>query len=369
MKELLIGIDGDALRAPLSGVGHYIFNLARELDTLLPQASFIAYSRLPATKVQLPSPRWQLRSESVEAFRRIPSFLWLKTRGRAMCLKDHLDVFWAGRTIHPGLNGSVRTISSVHDLNHLLAPETMQFQSRWSSRLWYRSDLLNASCVLTNSTGTAERLRSMLGVKAHGVVYPGVTPQFHPSQSSLAVEIPDRLARLGVKPPYLLSVATSEPRKNLDAVLRAFVSLKKEGKLKNHQLVLAGPSGWKNRELTEQLLAARTHNLVLAGYVPDDLMPSLYALSEALLFPSLYEGFGMPVLEARVCGARVVTSDIPELREAGDEHVIYVEPTAEGVKDGILRAINAPKPPPAPGRTWKEAAKVLAGELAKRGDN
>jgi glycosyltransferase involved in cell wall biosynthesis len=98
-------------------------------------------------------------------------------------------------------------------------------------------------------------------------------------------------------------------------------------------------------------------------------MPSLYALSEALLFPSLYEGFGMPVLEARVCGARVVTSDIPELREAGDEHVIYVEPTAEGVKDGILRAINAPKPPPAPGRTWKEAAKVLAGELAKRGDN
>jgi glycosyltransferase involved in cell wall biosynthesis len=363
MTSLSIGIDGDALRAPLSGVGQYIFNLARELDALLPEAFFIAYSRLPAGRVRLPSPRWQLRTEPLPAFRRVPSFVWLKTRARAMCVSDKLDVFWAGRSLHPRLNEGVRTVSSVHDLNHLVVPETMQFQSRWSNRLWFRGDLLEADCVLANSNGTAQRLRSVIGAKVSGVVWPGVTPQYRPSRSTSEIEIPERLTRLGVKRPYLLSVATPEPRKNLIAVLRAFIDLKKEGKLREHQLVLAGPTGWKNRALSERLGEARAHGLVLAGYVPDDLMPTLYGQADALVFPSLYEGFGMPVLEARACGARVVTTNIPELREAGDEYVVYVEPTLEGIKAGILEAIASSQPPPVLGRTWKESASILAHAL------
>jgi glycosyltransferase involved in cell wall biosynthesis len=365
MTSLRIGIDGDALRAPLSGVGYYIFNLCRELDALLPEALFIAYSRLPAPAVLLPSPRWQLRTEPFVAFRRLPSFLWLKTRCRAMCASDRVDVFWAGRTLHPRLEGGVHTVSTVHDLNHLVVPETMQFQSRWSSRLCFRGDILTADCVLANSFGTAERIRTMVGAEVSDVVLPGVTPQFHLSQSAREIEIPENLSCLGVKRPYLLSVATPEPRKNLDAVLRAYVDLKRNGKLGEHQLVLAGPTGWKNRALRQRLDEARAHSLVLAGYVPDELMPFLYAGADALVFPSLYEGFGMPVLEARACGTRVVTTDIPELREAGDEYVIYVQPTLEGIKAGILRAIGLPKPPPAAGRTWNEAARILARALCE----
>jgi glycosyltransferase involved in cell wall biosynthesis len=363
MTSLRIGVDGDALRAPLSGVGHYIFNLCRELDALMPKALFTAYSRLPASAILLPSSRWKLRSEPVAAFRRLPSFVWLKTRCRAMCAADKVEVFWAGRTLHPRLNSGVRTVCSVHDLNYLVVPETMQFQSRWSSRLWFRKDILTADRVLANSQGTAERIRRMVGAEVSGVVLPGVTPQFQPSQLSGEMEIPESLTRRGLKRPYLLSVATAEPRKNLEVVLRAFIELKKDGELGEHQLVLAGPTGWKNRVLSERLDEARGHGLVMAGYVPDELMPMLYAGTDALVFPSLYEGFGMPVLEARTCGARVVTTDIPELREAGDEHVIYVQPTLEGVKAGILRAIDQPKPPSAVHRTWTGAARVLARSL------
>jgi glycosyltransferase involved in cell wall biosynthesis len=362
MTSLRIGIDGDALRSPLSGVGYYIFNLCRELDTLLPEATFIAYSRLSAEAVHLPSPRWHLRSEPVNAFRRLPSFAWLKMRCPAMCAADRLEVFWAGRTLHPGLHGGVRTVSTVHDLNHLVVPETMQFQTRWSSQLWFRGDLRAADCVLANSRGTAERIRQMVGVEVNDVVLPGVTPQFRIS-SSATDQIPEKLARLGVKRPYLLAVATPEPRKNLDAVLRAYIELKSAGKLSGYQLVLAGPAGWKNRALNQRLAEASAHEVVLAGYVPDDLMPMLYAGTDALVFPSLYEGFGMPVLEARACGARVVTTDISELREAGDEHVIYVQPTVEGIKAGILRAIDLPKPPTSVSRSWNEAARVLARAL------
>jgi glycosyltransferase involved in cell wall biosynthesis len=367
MTPLRIGIDGDALRTPLSGVGYYIFNLCRELDALMPEASFTAYSRLTAGAIQLPSDRWQLRSEPVVAFRRLPSFAWLKTRCPAMCATDKVEVFWAGRTLHPGLNGGVRTVCSVHDLNHLVVPETMQFQTRWSNRLWFRRDILNADCVLANSEGTAERIRRMVGAKVSGVVLPGVTPQFHLSHSPDDPEISQNLSRLGAQRPYLLSVATPEPRKNLDTVLCAYIELKKEGKLKEHQLVLAGPTGWKNRALTERLDQARPYGLKLLGYVPDELMPTLYAGADALVFPSLYEGFGMPVLEARSCGARVVTSDLPELREAGDEYVTYVKPTLEGVKAGILEVIGLPKPPASAGRTWKEAAVILAHALSDRG--
>jgi glycosyltransferase involved in cell wall biosynthesis len=363
MTSLRIGIDGDALRTPLSGVGYYIFNLCRELDALMPEASFVAYSRLSAAGVQLPSSRWRLRTEPVAAFRRLPSFVWLKTRCPAMCTSDNVEVFWAGRTLHPRLNGGVRTVCTVHDLNHLVVPETMQFQARWSNRLWFRGDLQAADCVLANSRGTAERIRKMVGVEVSDVVLPGVTPQFRISPSAGEVTIPEKLSRLGVRRPYLLAVATPEPRKNLDAVLRAYIELKSDGKLGEHQLVLAGPTGWKNQALNQRLAAARVHRVVLAGYVPDDLMPILYAGADALVFPSLYEGFGMPVLEARSCGARVVTTDISELREAGDEYVTYVQPTVEGIKAGILRAIDLPKPPAAAGRSWNEAAGVLARAL------
>jgi glycosyltransferase involved in cell wall biosynthesis len=128
-------------------------------------------------------------------------------------------------------------------------------------------------------------------------------------------------------------------------------------------LVLAGPTGWKNHGLKRRLAEASAYGLVLAGYVPDELMPILYSEADALVFPSLYEGFGMPVLEARTCGTRVVTTDIPELREAGDQYVVYAEPSVEGVKGGIMRAISSPKPPPATGHSWKEAAQILAREL------
>jgi len=367
MVLLRIGVDGDALRTPLSGVGYYVFNLCSELEALLPEALFIAYSRLPPGEVLLPSSHWQLRSEPVAVLRYLPSFIWLKTRCRAMCASDALDVFWAGRTLHPRLAGGVRTVCTVHDLNHLVMPKTMQFQTRWSHRFWFRADLFAADCVLANSRGTAERIRSMVGAKVKDIVPPGVKPQFETRLSGHEIELPENLARLGVKRPYLLSVATPEPRKNLETVLRAYIDLKRSGMLSEHQLVLAGPSGWKNRALAQRLREARSFGLVQAGYVPEEFMPQLYAEADALVFPSLYEGFGMPVLEARIAGTRVVTSDIPELREAGDEHAIYVQPTFEGIKAGILHAIRLPKPPPAPGRSWKDAARILARELMQAG--
>jgi glycosyltransferase involved in cell wall biosynthesis len=359
MKTLRIGIDGEGLRKPLSGVGQYIYNLCAELERLWPEAQFFAYARLPAERLALPSPRWVLRREAVPALRRLPSFLWLRTRGAALCRADGLDVFWAGRSLHPRLAG-VRTVCTVHDLNHLLVPETMEWPTRISHGLWFSGDLKRADAVLTNSRGTAQRLQEMLRIATDDVVLPGLHERFRPSFDEPA------LRELGIVPPYLLSVATLEPRKNVGTLLQAFLQLRRSGELRDHRLVLVGARGWQDRALEAELIAARDEGVVVTGYVSDALMPALYTAADALVCPSLYEGFGMPVLEARACGTRIVVADSPELREAGGPDAVAVQPTVEGVRNGIRRALRRPRPDEhglAQRHAWRRSAQRLADAL------
>ena len=366
--ELRLGIDGDALRLPMSGVGQYVFHLCRELEALLPDARFFAYSRLSAQRLALPSPRWTLRQEPVPALRRLPSFVWLKTRGAALCAQDRLNVFWAGRSLHPRLAAPVRTVCTVHDLNHLLAPATMQRSTRWSHGLWFEGDLARADCIVANSHGTAQRLQALLDVSVRGVVHPGVADNFRPTAPQCAHAAREQLSQLGIVPPYLLSVGTLEPRKNVELLFRAFLDLKWHGELRGFQLVLAGAKGWRNRDLERELAAAGPQGVVVPGYVPDALMPALYSAAEALVVPSIYEGFGMPALEARACGTRVVISNVPELCEAAGPRAIVIEPTVQALREGILQALATPRFETigiAERHAWRHSAVRLAAVLTQ----
>jgi len=365
---LRIGIDGEALRAPLSGVGQYVLQLARGLEALLPDARFYAYARLPAERLVLPSPRWTLRQEARAVWRRVPSFVWLKTRGAALCRDDGLDVFWAGRTLHPRLPDPVRTIVTVHDLNHLIVPKTMEAATRWSHRLWLRGDVACAEIVTANSLGTAQRVTNQLGVPVDGVITPGLEGRFRPLGAAERQAALAELARLGIEPPYLLSVGTLEPRKNVEALFRAYLALRRKGELAGCRLVLAGARGWRNEALLQELQAARADGVVLPGYVPDALMPALYGCAQALVCPSRYEGYGMPVLEARACGTRVVVSDTPELRESGGAHAVVLGPGAAGLRNGLRRAVRL-APLVESGLTerhaWQRQAAVLAALMTR----
>ena len=141
--------------------------------------------------------------------------------------------------------------------------------------------------------------------------------------------------------------------------------MKRDGLIPEHRLVLVGRKSHKYDDVIRQIDSDYQNTISVLEYVPDEHLPALYSGADVFVFPSRYEGFGMPILEARACGAPIVTTDIPELREAGSSDAIYVLPDVDGLRRGIIEALNRDtKPlPNSDLPTWRERAEVLASVL------
>lgn len=353
-----IGIDGRYQGGPLTGVPRYIDELCTQLDILLPEAHFIVYAQR-AEGIRLPSARWTLHIEASQRWANTKPNLWWKLRAGPLIRSDKLDVLWAAGGLMPSRIGKLPTLLTVYDLTFRLYPETMSRFNLWAHRLFFRGDLLRASRVLAISEGTSQRLHELYGRRADAIVRPDAAAFFHPESDEKQA---DARARYGLRSPFLLAVSTLEPRKNFVSLIEAFLLLKRAGHLPEHELVLIGKKGWKDTALAEMIASEEGRSIRSLGFVPDADLPALYSACEVFCMPSLYEGFGIPVLEARRCSARVVTTDIPELREAGDEHCVYVSPNAASIAEGIRHALAMPAPPEntATGSSWRdEATKIL----------
>jgi glycosyltransferase involved in cell wall biosynthesis len=149
------------------------------------------------------------------------------------------------------------------------------------------------------------------------------------------------LSNVSLPEDYLLVVGSIEPRKNHLNLLKAIERIP-ECPL----LVIAGGPGWENAEIMEEIVrSSRKGKVLLLGYVPDDSLRHLYAGARAVVSPSWYEGFGLPVLEGLAAGSRVVASDVPAHREVAGEYAVYVEPAdVESIAGGILAALNLGRP-------------------------
>jgi glycosyltransferase involved in cell wall biosynthesis len=354
-----IGIDGRRLGPRPKGIGRYIWELCHGLDEVLPRAQFFLYT---PRSLNLPpiSDRWSLRVDE-SPFRRLPSNLWLVVGAGRLARRDEVDCFWSGSGLLPLFGRRVRTVLTIHDVVHKVAPETMDTRALWATRLFFRSSIANADAVVSNSEGTADRLEKYFGYKVAAVVRPGLSALFQPKPECKIQQI---MAHYGVTKPYLLAVATWEPRKGLEVLIQAFLNMKAAGLIRDHKLILVGERGWKDTAIAD-LVRRNADSVVSLGFVDDVALAGLYQGAGAFVFPSKYEGFGMPVLEARACGAAVITTDLPELREAGGEEGIYVKPTEEGIRDGILMAL---KKRPGEGLDWRDwswskSAAILAQVL------
>lgn len=350
-----VGIDASRIRQGMTGVGRYAAGMLPALDAAMPEAQFVLYTRDTFTE-DLPSARWRVVVDTHPLWRRVPVTWWMHYRLGALVNRNPVDVFWSPNTFLPK-GARVPCVLTVHDFNHVFVPETLPPLTCFAYRKWMNADILAADANVANSHGTAQRMHELLGRWPDAVAFPAVSAK----PVVVSDEAVSRLRQAGIRQPYLLTVGTRAPRKNLASAVAAMAQLRSAGQLLDCQLVMAGPDAWnrggrkleRGREWIKPL-----------GFVDDDVLSALYAHAEALVFPSLYEGFGMPVIEARAHGCRVVTTDSIELREAGGLDATYTDTSPNAIAAGICKALAEPRPLPQQVQyTWDNSANVMASVL------
>ena len=168
-----IGIDGRRLGLRPKGIGRYIWELCNGLDEVLPNAQFFLYTPRSLNLPQI-SNRWSFRVDE-SPFRRLPSNLWLVVGAGRLAQRDKVDCFWSGSGLLPLVGVRARTVLTIHDLVHKVAPETMDTRALWATRLFFRLSVANANALVTNSEGTARRLEEYFGYKVAAIVRPGLS--------------------------------------------------------------------------------------------------------------------------------------------------------------------------------------------------
>lgn len=352
----IIAIDGRPFQGARTGVGRYVFELCKVLENELPDVTFRVYTNRPLNFEPF-SPRWSICYEKNRILRRLKPAMWLKCCAGRMVNKDRATVFWGSASFLPyGLNSQIKRLLTVYDLNYLLVPETMSLTHRLSFHMFFSRDFRRADVVTAISEGTSERLRYFFGRGANGIVRPSADPLFfsRPCDADIAAT----KGKYGIKSPYFISVATPEPRKNISALIDGFTLLKEKVRGIAVSLVLVGGGGWKNEQLAQKI--SMSSDVCRLGFVPDADLPALYAGAIALVFPSRYEGFGMPVLEARLCGTKAIASDVPEIREAGGSDTVYINPTPAELAISMELVLKSDDGPvPLMFTTWAESGKLM----------
>ena len=331
-----IGIDGRGLVGNLTGTGRYVFEICRQLDSLLPEADFYVFSSSAVNK-PCENARWHYCVDSFPFSSRLKPVIWLKLRCGFLARNIDLDMFWGTSHFLPFLKKNVTSILTVHDLVAKLYPKTLTFTHWLSHFLFFSKDILRANYVAVNSDGTGARLLAWLDRKADVVVKPAISDFWRLNRDN---QVETHLISLNTHQKFILAVGTREPRKNLNELINAFIDLKDSGLLKDYQLIIAGGKGWLSDGLSSEHAIYVSHDIKFLGFVSDEELKALYSRCALFVFPSIYEGFGIPIIEALSSGANVLASDTPETREAGGDGVAYFFAQTGALQSSIIRGLN-----------------------------
>jgi glycosyltransferase involved in cell wall biosynthesis len=340
-----IGIDGIPFNQQLTGVGHYTLELARALAASQPQDGIEIVSPL---KFEFTWPEAASASDSDGLPPNLSLVHWranLLTRrwwtiGLPRYVARHpFDVFH-GTNFEAPLRPCCPSVVTIHDLSMLLWPQT--HNKRLARRQQRRLPLMArmANMIITPTESVREELREYLNIPREKIV---AVPEaarsvFRPAAPTEAAAV---RKRLGVNDEFLLFVGTIEPRKNLLTLLRAFEKIAPSLK-PTLQLVLVGRRGWLVDDLFREIdkSAVRDH-IKLTDYLSDEDLRALYSSCRVFIYPSLYEGFGLPPLEAMACGAPVIASRIASISEVCGDAARLVEPTSiDSLAQAIVEVVN-----------------------------
>lgn len=331
-----IAIDAHCLGAHMTGNETYVLNLVRGLAAMDAENRYhILASDLeavlgeignaPNISVQSMRPNWApLRIPFV-----VPSLLHR--------LRAHLlHVTYVAPPVSP-----CPTVVTVHDISYELFPEFFSPRDRWGLSLLVPWSVRRAAKVIAISENTKRDLMRVYKLNGDKVVvtHLAASKEFHPVHQG------DELARVrrkyGLPVPYVLSLGNLQPRKNLKRLIEAYSLLRQQGRI-THLLAIVGQAHFKASEVFRLVQQkGLQQQVVFTGYVPDEDLVLLYNAADLFVFPSLYEGFGLPVLEAMACGTAVISSNAASLPEVAGDAAILVDPyDVEGLARAIVQVIS-----------------------------
>ncbi len=334
-----IGIDGSPILAAWGGVGRYASHLLRALLDLKEDLEFVCYVRPGALRSGTSSPLGDRWPEN-------PSLRWVEAGPTAIRWRGTLDRL----DLYHGINFKMQTrgryggVVTIYDLWLERYPQySKKFLGQWPSFYRTRRTARRARKVITISQHAASEIVTLYGLPPDrvAVVHAGVSQDFRPNQDPEAfadlrqrLEIPEQR--------FILFVGGANPRKNHRALLRAYT--RRLPRLERYGLVMVGdPSDrFGDIRITARGLGI-DHRVSCVRYVPVDDLKLLYSHAELFVFPSIYEGFGMPVLEAMACGAPVITSSTTSLPEVAGDAAILVNPEDENdLADAMTMVLEDP---------------------------
>ena len=336
-----IGLDGLPLTAPKTGVGHYTFELARELARLetASQFAFVYPSTYPLMTalgdVVLPS---NLKLERVRVGP-LGRHWW--SVGLPRYIRRNQVELFHGTNYDVPLWRKCATVLTIHDLSLLLHPETHPRRSVNRSRRRLPAMVRTADAIITPTESVRRELCEHLNVAPEKVfaIPEAARDCFRPMDLAETEAVRHRF---GVRDEFLLAVGTIEPRKNLAVLVSAFEEVLRVQPESSLQLVIAGGAGWLSGPLFEAIKRSPVRErILLTDYLQDDDLRALYASCRAFIYPSIYEGFGLPPLEAMACGAPVIVSRIPALTETTGDAAWHFDPEdASELADKIIRLLG-----------------------------
>lgn len=372
-----IGIDASrANTVNRTGVEEYVFQVCKYSSTQVlkyPGAEVILYTREPLIPelVSIISDTVQ-----VKVLRWPPKRLWTQIRLSWEMLVHPPDMLFVPGHVFPLIHPK-KTVMTVHDVAAKAFPQSYSWFERWYS-LWAAR---NAVKRLWKVIVPSEFTRQELETSNSSLV--SVIPLAHDKKYRVIEDkkpIEDVLQKYSIKKPFLLSVGRLETKKNTKRIIQAFNKLKSNHQsptspagrqVSNLQLVLVGGRGHGYQKVLQEIKTSPYKNdIILTGFVSDEDLPYIMNAAEVFVFPSLYEGFGIPILEAFACGTPVVTSNTTSCKEVAGDAAVLVDPfSVESISGGIEEAMKGEKVASAVERakeySWEETAKQIIDVLMK----
>lgn len=362
-----IGIDVKCLRTNNSGIGRYTRNLMNALQQVDCENEYVLFSPSPVDYT-ITNPKWKFRIVPVK----LPGILWQQFVLPFVLRGEHIDVLWGPEQTIPVVGlGGIASVLTVHDLVYRRFPETMRKSVLWITRTFGGMSITKAAAIVSDSGFTMQELFQFYPRVNKGkvdVVYCAVNRPV----DSVVNDVEGSVQNMSLRKAQLLFVGSLEPRKNLQTLIRALEILKNRGV--DVPLVMTGPKGWKNQTIKGLLSSSSVAaNIEHRGYVSDDALRSLYKESAAVIFPSVYEGFGLPALEALAYGAPVLTSKGTVMESVLGDCGLYFDPKSADDMAGVIEKFWKKRMPvPEESRltllskySWQNSARKLIGIFQK----